>query len=198
MPSETDLLNDAIGQIGASRITAIDDGSTNATHCQTFYPTLRDAELTAVHWTWAKRRVELAEDADGPPFEFTFSYTLPADCLKLIEYNGAATDLTNIIGFEGRVPARWKVEGNKVLTNDGTVKIVYLARITDPNKWTPYFYQGVAAKLAGKLASAIMKDSRMALAKLEEGQYLISLAAAIDSQQSSIEPFIVDGLLWGR
>ena len=32
MPSETDLLNDALGQIGASRITAIDDGNGGLTY----------------------------------------------------------------------------------------------------------------------------------------------------------------------
>jgi len=198
VPSETDLLNDALGSIGASRITAIDDGSTNANHCQTFYPALRDAWLTFCHWKFNKARIELAADATPPLFEFAFSYTLPSDNLKLIEYNGVNTDTSSLVLFEFSTVFRFKIEGNKLLTNDGAVKIVYLKRVTDPNLWTPLFYQGLSALLAGKLAMAIPKDARMSLAKFNEGQAIMLLAAAVDGQQGSVEPFRADDLMWGR
>ncbi len=53
MPSETNLLNDALSQIGASLITGIDEGSINANHCQLFYPSLRDDLLRSAHWRFA-------------------------------------------------------------------------------------------------------------------------------------------------
>jgi len=198
VPSETDAINDALGMIGATRVTAIDDQSVNANHCQVFYPSLRRAELTAVHWTFNKKRIELAQDATPPPFEFAFSYTLPADNLKLIEYNGANLDTSNLSLFEAATLYRFKVEGNKVLTNDGTVKIVYLADVVDPNLWSGFFYQALAALLAAKLAMAIPKDARKSAELFAQGRELMAMAAAIDGQQGSIEPFRVDDLKWGR
>jgi hypothetical protein len=109
MPSETDLLNDALGQIGASRITSIDDGSVNANHCQTFYPALRDGMIRAHHWNFAIVRVELAQDATPPAAGWSYSYTLPADCLKVIEYNGGSLAITN--PDLPRVLALFKIEG---------------------------------------------------------------------------------------
>ena len=197
MPSETDLLNDSLGQIGASRITAIDDGSINANHCQTFYPPLRDSYLRSHNWKFAKKRVELAQDATAPPFEFAFSYTTPADALKIIEYNGASLDTSNLALFEAATISRWKIEQRKLLTNDGEVKIVYIARITDPNVWDGMFYQGLAAALASKLAMAITKDAKKSDSLLNQATFFFSSAMGAD-QEGSVEPFIVDHLLWGR
>src|SRR3990167_5668634 len=176
MPSQTDLLNDALGQIGAARITAIDDGSINANHCQTFYPALRRGLLRSHHWNFAEARVQLAQDAVGPVFEYTFSYTLPADLWRM-----------------------FKVEGRKLLSNDGEVKIVYVQDVTDPNLWDAIFYQTIAAWLASKLASAISKDAKLSQALLIEAtRVLLPLALAVDGQESLVTPFIVDDLMWGR
>jgi len=89
MPSEVDVCNDALSQIGASVITALDDGSVNANHCTRLYPQLRKGLLRSHHWNFAEDRIELAQDATAPAFEFSFSYTLPANLLKIKEYNGA-------------------------------------------------------------------------------------------------------------
>lgn len=191
MPSETDLLNDALGQIGATPINGIDDGTVNANHCQRFYPALRDGLLRSAHWNFAMKRVELAQEATVPAFEYAYSYALPADCLKIVEYNGATpstgtgTDLTLL---EARKQGRWKVEARKLLTNDGTVKIVYIGQITDPNIWDGLFYQMVSTWLAAKLANAITKDGRTASALLRQAvDILLPMAAAVDGQEGSID-----------
>lgn len=204
MPSETDLLNDALGQIGATPITAIDDGTVNANHCQRFYPTLRDGLLRTAHWNFAMKRVELAQEAVAPAFEFAYSYALPGDpyCLKVVEYNGdnpATGDGTDLTLLEARQLTKWRVEGRKLLTNDGTVKIVYVARITNPDEWDPIFYQLVSTWLAAKLANAIAKDNAMAKALLAQAvEILLPFAAAVDGQEGSVHPMAVTDLIDGR
>lgn len=200
MPNETDFLNDALGQVGAAPITAIDDQSTNANHCQRFYPPLRDAWLRSCHWKFAKTRAELAQDTTPPLFEFAFSYALPADpwCLKVIEYNGANLDTSTLTLFESATLFKWKVEGRHLYTNDGTVLIVYLARIDNPDQWDGLFYQGLSTALASKLALAIPKDRKLAQALFEQSQVLWSQAVAVDGQEGSVEPYQVDDLIWGR
>lgn len=185
MASETDLLNDALSQIGALPITAIDDGSVNANHCQRLYPALRDSLIRSHHWNWAMKRVVLAQDVTAPVFEFAFAYTLPADCLKVVEYNGGAPDTSTI----------YKIEGWKLITNDGEVQIVYLARITNPDEWDAIFYQVVATWLASKLALAIPKDASTSKALLEQAvEVLLPLALAVDGQEGTVLPLVSDAL----
>jgi len=197
MASETDLCNDALGTIGQSRITAIDDESTSANHCQTFYPMLRDAALTLTHWTFNMVRIELAQDVTPPVFGYSFAYTLPADTLKVIEFNGANVDPTWPY-YDWMRRASFSIESGKLLTDYASAFIVYLARVTNPDAWSPLFYQGLVAQLAGKLAFAIPKDTKKGSALLAYGTDLLAQAAAVDGQQGSVSPMRTDDLLWGR
>lgn len=201
MPSETDCLNDALGQIGASRIGSIGDGSVNANHCLTFYPTLRDGLIRSFKWNFSLVRAALAQDATAPAFGFAYSYTLPSDpwCLRVWEYVGANPSSGTVLPVEAGLVAKYKVEGRKILSNDGQVSIQYGARITNPDLWDAMFYQMVTTWLASKLANAIPKDgqkSRELLGQVNE--ILLPLALAADGQEGSVEAFVVDNLIFGR
>ena len=202
MPSETDLLNDALGQIGASRITAIDDGSAKANWCATFYPSLRRGMIRAHHWNFAEARQELAQDAVAPIFEFSFSYTLPPLLLKIKEYNGSLLTVpTGVDPYYWMHPYEgyYKIEGRKLLTNDGIVKIVFVQDVTNPDVWDSLFYQALATHLASKLAAAITKDSNKSTQLLQAATALLyPLAMAVDGQEGTVIPYAVPDLLWGR
>ena len=198
MASETDLLNDALSQIGADTITAIDDGTTNANHCQRLYPLLRQGLLRSHHWNFAMAREALAQDVGTPPFEFAFQYTLPPRLLKIVGYNGA-NQSTLTIGQWRSVMTRYRIEGRKLLSNDGTALIVFIQDITNPDLWDALFYQACAKALAAKLATAINKDFKLAMAlKADFLRDDLPLAMAADGQEGSVEPFMSDELLWGR
>jgi hypothetical protein len=199
--SETNLLNDALSQIGATVITAIDDGSINANHCLRLYPTRRRALLRLHHWNFAEARVELTQDATPPAFEFAFSYQLPADLVKMKEYNG---DNPNTSAISSEWPpstfiSRYKVEGRKLLTNDGSVKIVYVRDVQNPVDMDPLFYMVLTKWLASDLAMAIIKSENKAQALMKEAlAILLPLAAAVDGQEGTVMPFASDDLIWGR
>lgn len=201
MPSETDLLNDALGQVGVGRITGIDQDTTPAKFCAIFYPPLRDSLLRTCFWTFAVKRVQLAQ-VTTPVFGFAYAYALPSDFIRLKSYAGAdpSTGATLAWEYPGtRYIPNFKIEGATLVSNDATVYIEYIARIENPNLWTPDFYQAVATWLASKLASAILKDTRMAksLLELAEGT-LLPAAMATDGQTGSVEPYLVNDLTWGR
>lgn len=203
MASQTDLLNDALGLAGVSpRISAIDDGTTNANHCATFYPSLRDGLMRAHHWNFIITRVQLALDVAVPVSGFAYGYTLPSDCLKVMEYAGGGTfswaNLTYPTMTGVRNVMQYKIEGRKLLSNDVQAFIVYLRRETNPDLWDAMFYQSVVAFLAAKLAMAIPKDATRALRLSQQAEQLLLAAMAIDGQEGSSEPFVVDDLIWGR
>ena len=206
MPSQTDLLNDALGQIGASPIAAIDDGTVNANWCATFYPALRRALLRISHWRFAETRAMLAQESTTPAFEFTFSYALPADLVKIVEYNSVqlivqnpnvllVSDVLYLAPYAGY----FKVEGRHLLTNDAQVALVYIHDVTDPNIWDPLSYQTLATWLASKLALPITKDSKKSATLIQAATQLWQpLALAVDGQEGSVVPYQSDDLIWGR
>lgn len=199
MPSETDLLNDSLSQIGAAAITAIDDGSTNANHCLTFYPTLRDGLLRSHRWNFAETRLELAQDVTPPVTEYAYRYTLPATCLQVREYAGSNPTAATGVAFEYQRLPRYKIEGRSLVSNDGKAFIVYTSRIENPDLWDAIFYQLVSVWLASKLATAIHHDAKMAMALMAYAtNTILPLATAVDGQEGSQEPFIVNDLIWGR
>lgn len=204
MATETDLLNDALGLIGAERITAIDDGSTNSNYCASMYPAMRDSLLRSHHWNFAVTRVELAQDVTAPVFGYAYSYSLPANCLKVIDYGGAlpvsgtAVMVYPFWPYNQRNVVNYKIEGRKLYSNDGQALIVYLRQETNPALWDPMFYQAVVHGLASKLANAIRKDPKLSLALLQQSDHYWGLAAAVDGQEGSTQAFISDDLTWGR
>lgn len=198
MPSETDLLNDALGQIGAAAITAIDDGSINAVHCSVFYPPLRRALLRSHFWNFAEARTSLVASATTPAFEFAFAYPLPSDYLRLKTYNGANLD-TSTVNELFWIQQMFKIEGREILTNDGEVKIIYIRDVLDPNVWDTLFYQAMAAWLASKLATAITKDAKLSSMLLSSASnVMMPQALAVDGQEGVVQPLISDSLTWGR
>lgn len=195
MPSVTDLLNDSLGQIGEQPITAIDDGLNNANYCGRFYPSLLDSALQAHDWKFAQAQAELAQDTATPLYNYSYSFALPSDYLKMVQYNGWA------------VPwgSRFKRFGAHLYTNDSQVYLTYIQRITDPNLWSPMFYQYLAAHLASKLCNAIPKDSKKAAELLDEALGLrsgsgglLALAIAVDSQEQPPQEIRSRSLIWGR
>ena len=199
MPSETDLLNEALSQIGAARISAIDDESVNAKHCQTFYPATRDALLRMHHWNFATGRALLNASSTAPLFEYTFAYPLPADFLKMREYNSTPVASDNSIWWEGQWLSRFVIESGSLLANDTPVYILYTKKVIDANVFDALFYQVLMTWMASKLANAIPKDHKKASDLLSMAMnLLLPSALAVDGQEGTIRPLISDSLTWGR
>lgn len=199
MPSETDFLNGALGKIGADFITAIDDGSTNAKYCLTFWPALRQGLLRSHHWNFAEARAELAQDATVPAFEFAFAYLTDPLMLKIKEFNGGKVDTSVATEWGFIWPGFYKVEGKRLLTNEGIVKIVYVKDVENPALWDALFYQAAQTWLASDLALAITKQPNLSATLLQMAtNLLMPMAMAVDGQEGTIVPYVVDDLLRGR
>ena len=217
MPNQTDLLNIALGMVGARRISAIDDGSENANQCLTFYPSILDAALRVAHWNFATGRAILAQitDVDAPLFEYTYAWAVPSDFIKLREFYDNLNPANLVFGWEdfnyGRYRDRFRLETFipigapddtppvKIFVSNGlNAQIVYTRRVTNPDLWDGQFFWYVAKWLASELAKAISHDSKKAAELMQEAQAYLSMAAAADGQEQSVEPIRVNDLLWGR
>ena len=142
MPAVVDIVNRALVSLGAATIVALDQGGTAADSAQAIWTQVRDDVLRSHPWKCCSARAELPALADAPAFEYDVAYQLPSDWLRMIEVNGLLWPL-----------AGWKVEGRKLLTNDGApCQIVYVRREEDTNLYDPELVTALAAQLAYELA----------------------------------------------
>lgn len=145
MASIVDICNGALNQLGASTILSLTEDSKNARLCNARYTQVRDSVFRSHPWNCLQKRVQLAADTATPAWGFTKQYTLPADCLRLL----------TILDYD----ADYKVEGRKILTDISSCKILYIARITDPNEYDELLRETLSAALAADIAYAVTSSN---------------------------------------
>jgi len=145
MASVVDICNGALNQLGASTILTLTEDSKNARLCNARYTQVRDAVFRSHPWNCLQKRVQLAADTDTPAWGFTKQYTLPADCLRVL----------TILDYD----ADYKIEGRKILTDNSTMKILYISRIEDPNEYDELLRETLSAALAADIAYAVTSSN---------------------------------------
>jgi len=154
MPSVVDICNEALDLLGAATITALTQNSKEARLCNRKYAPIRDAVLRAHPWNIAVTRKELAQDATAPDFGFTFQYTLPTEpfCLRVLSFFDSNVN-SDIAAYDSNV--MYKIEGRKVLSNEGTCRIIYIGRVEDTEQYDSLLSSAIAHRLAAEIAYAI-------------------------------------------
>ena len=145
MASVVDICNGALNQLGASTILSLTEDSKNARLCNARFTQVRASILRSHPWNCLQKRVQLAADTATPAWGFTKQYTLPADCLRLL----------TILDYD----SDYKVEGRKILTDNSSLKILYIGRIEDPNEYDELLRETLSAALAADIAYAITSSN---------------------------------------
>ena len=157
MTSTVDIANYALNIIGATNIAAFDENSKVGRLINQRYDGVRDSVFRAHPWNCLIRRVELAQDVATPAFGYAYQYTLPTDpyCLRVLEFSNGTLHYPydNMVSNTGG--AAFVIEGRKLLTDEGTARIKYIGRVTDPNEYDVLLTECVAAKLAAEIAYAV-------------------------------------------
>jgi hypothetical protein len=185
MATEVDISNLALAYIGdASGISSINppDGSAQAEHCQRFYPIARDSMLNLHRWSFASRRVLLAE-VTNEWTNWMYAYGYPQDCMTAVAImpSDAEDDYSTrfvptdtpyyglnyspVIAAGQYVPQVFSVEtntlGNRVIyANQENAILRYQGYVTDAGKFPPLFTMALSWHLASMLAGVIIKGEQ--------------------------------------
>jgi len=151
MSSATDICNMALGRLGAKRINNYaDDTDTKeeAIQCRLFYIPTRDALLRSHWWRFARDRDTLSADAGFTADEWDYAYDLPADFLRFIgiwdeSKSGRKTSYSMVF------------QGTQILSNETSMKIWYVKKVTDPAEFDPLFVELLSLKLAMKMSMTL-------------------------------------------
>jgi len=169
MASVVDICNGALNQLGATTILTLTEDSKNARLCNARYTQIRDSVFRSHPWNCLQKRLQLAADSDAPAWGFTKQYTIPADCLRVL----------TILDYD----ADYKIEGRKILTDNSTMKILYISRIEDPNEYDELLRETLSAALAADIAYAVTSSNPTATNMYNLFQSKLKEARFVDSTE---------------
>lgn len=158
--SETSILNMSLGRIGSTRINDfIDNNEANPQIVQAriHYEQTRDALLRSHWWRFARSRETLSQNAeytaDTTTFEWTYAYDLPNDFLR--EWLPPWEDNSEVLG---RSRNTYSLEGKQLLSNQTTMQVRYVKRVTDVTEFDPLFVEVLVLQLALKMVMPLSQD----------------------------------------
>ena len=169
MASIVDICNGALNQLGASTIITLTEDPKNARLCNARFTQVRDSVFRSHPWNCLQKRVELAADTDTPAWGFTSQFTIPADCLRVL----------SILDFD----SDHKIEGRKILTDNSSMKILYVSRVTDPNEYDELLRETLSAALAADIAYAVTSSNPTASNMYKLFQDKLKEARFVDSTE---------------
>lgn len=172
--NKTLICTQAAFHLGLPRFTNVEtETNDRATTMNEIYDWALDLLLRKHIWNFAVKRVELARDVATPASGFTYQYTLPSDYLR----DGTMSDSTAI----------YKIEKGKLLTDETTVKLKYIARITDPGLFDPMFGECLALLIAIKTCMPLTKDANLKNQLTAEYRRSLAEAKRVDSYEGTAE-----------
>lgn len=154
MASVVQICNQALTKLGAQRITDLLDDTRNARVMNAIYETKRDAELSAHPWTFAIKRAQIPALSTAPAFQWTRSFPLPSDCLRLVQ---VGEDYTFYDTDGGEL---FQVEGNSILTDEESpLDVRYVYRVTSTGLFSSLFIEALACRLAAEACEEITQNT---------------------------------------
>ena len=180
MASAVDIANSALNLLGASTISAFTDDSKNARLINQRYEPVRNRVFRSHAWNCLHKRVQLAQNSTAPVVEYSHAYALPADCLRVLKvHNGTTDSIKSAIDY--------KLEGRNIVTDEGTVFIIYIALDTDPNNYDTYLREAISHQLAADLCYAITNNATLANQYMTRADERLREARFVDATENSLD-----------
>ena len=179
MASAVDIANSALNLLGASTISAFTDDSKNARLVNQRYEPVRNRVFRSHAWNCLHKRVQLAQNSTAPVVEYSYAYALPSDCLRVLKvHNGTTDSIQSAIDY--------KLEGRNIVTDEGTVYLIYVALDTDPNNYDTYLQESISHQLAADLCYAITNNATLANNYMARADERLREARFIDATENSL------------
>lgn len=187
--SVVDICNLALAALGNFSIISLEEASSAAQACRTWYEPSRDATLRAYPWNCATSREALAASTTAPAWGYANRYPLPVACLRVLQIeNELLSDAQR-----GDRTGLWKIEKRAIVTDLGApLKIVYIERIADPALFDPLLVEVLAARLAASIAYRVTGAQSAVEGALKAYRDKLAEARTIDAQEGSPDGFAIE------
>jgi hypothetical protein len=173
--SAVQVCSNALLLLGAQTINAFTDNSDRAKLVSNLWANCRDAVLRSHPWNCAVEIVQLAPDATTPAFDWTYQFTLPGDCLRILS-----------VGEEGETP-EYRVRRRKILCDENPLNLTYLYRNEDVASWDSLLVEAMTAYMAMTCAYPITKSASVQEQMASLYKFKLQQAKAVDGQEQPPE-----------
>jgi hypothetical protein len=182
--SEISISNDALAKLGEARILSFADDVKAARLTKAMYPIQRDKLLRLHNWNFATKRVQLAKLTETPVWGFSSFFQLPADHIRTWQIDSKRS--------------KWKVEGDRIAADLSALKILYIAKITDPAKFDTLFVELLSSMLAMELAMPISDSKTLFDLMTTQFEKKKPIGFGIDSMEGVPDELEIDTFLNAR
>lgn len=191
MASTVSICNLALGHLGADKIDALFEASSEARACNRFYAQTLDALLAAgPPWRFARHFAALAEIPGEESNRWAHTYALPTDLIRVRElvplggaYGGAVA--SDDLMQQGPRSEPYELSGSFLFCNLSPAALRYIRRVEDPSKFPPLFIEALSWHLAARLAMPLTRDPGQRKAAF---QMALQTQAAASAAEANDEP----------
>ena len=183
MASTVEICNIALSNLGDQLITSLTEANARARACNLRFNDTRDAVLRSHPWNCAMSRATLAVSGT-PDWGYSNSFALPTDCLRVLDVENPDTE--------------WKIEGRNIVSDGSTIKIRYIAQVTDTTLFDSTLVQAIALKLAWEIAETLTGNIDLKREMWQKYQFAISEARSNDAMEGTPEKIEADEWLLAR
>lgn len=161
-------------------MTTTSDETRQAKLINSVYDGLVDRVISHGYYPSTIRRATLSQLSETPNHGYSYQYTLPANpfCLRVIAVN--ETSIGDI---------DYKIEGNKLLTDESSVKIRYIARLDQEADMDPFLKEVLIYTLAYKICMPLTQDKQLKrelFAQMKDAEQQAQAAAALQGTPDEI------------
>jgi len=175
--SKTEIYNNALLKVSKKTVGTPGDKTTESDTCNALWDGALSRTLAIYNWSSCIKRVVLDRLTTTPTNVYAYEYQLPNDCEKVVRaYKSTARD---DFDFE------WVIEGDRLLTDESSVIIKYVARPTNTEMLNAHVTDVLIWNLAMALCFPFTgDDNRERALRQEFEQVILPRAKANDAMES--------------
>lgn len=177
MATQVSIVNRAFRFLGEAGINEIGQDSNLANIAKDAWEVVLDWCLRCHPWNFSQKWASLARNNENPAFGFSYSYKIPADCLRVIDIRSD--------GDLSRIGADYNLVGRDIFTNIDPCLCRYVYRNTDPTYWPADFSEFVTIKLALDIVPTSVPAETNIKKELEQRLYIaMDIARKADNAEN--------------
>lgn len=175
MSTKLEIINNGLMKVGLPLAASLDDADWNAS---IIFDTVAKQALRSFAWGFATAYSKLTAASSAPAHGFTYSYSMPTDCLRVLDVR-AADDL--------RAPkARFSISGRLIYSNVSPCHVRYIKDLkSKPDEWPDDFADAVSCRIAAEIANLSAQTASMTPGLLQMYQLALMQAQSIDSTETN-------------
>ena len=175
MSSKLEIINNGLMKVGLPLAASLQDADYNAS---IIFDKVAKEALRSFAWGFATVYAKLSASSSAPAHGFSHSYSMPSDCLRVLDVR-MADDL--------RAPkARFSISGRLIYANVTPCHVRYIKNMaSSPDDWPEDFGDAVSCKIAAEICCLSAQTATMVPGLLQMYQISLAQAQAIDSTETN-------------